>query len=57
VVRDVDLVALIMERMDVLAPVGAVQDSVAPGGNPSLRRRVVLIGTGVVSARRGKIVR
>lgn len=56
-VRDVDLVALIMERMDVLAPVGAVQDSVAPGGNPSLRRRVVLIGTGVVSARRGKIVR
>ena len=38
VVRDVDLIALIMEGMDMLAPIGAVQDSVAPGGNPSLRR-------------------
>lgn len=57
VVRDVDLVALVMKRMDVLAPIGAVQDSIAPGGNPSLRRRVVLISTWVVPARPGKIVR
>lgn len=55
-IRNVDFISLIVQGRNVVATVGAPQDTIAPSGYPPLRRRVVLVRAGVVPTQRIKNV-
>lgn len=52
--RDVDLVALVVQRRDLFRA-SAIQHTVAPSRDAPLRRRVVLVRARVVPAREHRV--